>query len=336
MEDTETTGEFNLQEAAEEIIAEGESTTASSENDQGAGQSEQEPNTNTEDQELSPEDILNQVANEQGNSEQFADLLKAVNGFGMTKNGIPVSVETPDQLKELIQKGFDYTYKTQEHAKVAEAKEAEFAQKENAFKEREQAFVQQEQAFEQGRVFNQLMMDLLGEVRASDPELFEHIDGLFTQKERAHLAQKPLQKQFNSKISELENEVKSIKSQKQTEELNGIKQGWEKELSEVQTKVAGSLSKLGVTVDWNKVKETWTADASNKLTVNQALYAVYGADIQKANESYKKLLETKAKTSAKLLGRTGVGNGQRGGEETIEANNMGDYDSILKQASQTM
>lgn len=335
MKDTETTGEFNIHEAAEEIIAEGEPTTASPGGTSDGGQSEQEPNQTNEETELSPEEILNQVAEGEENPEQFADLLKAVNGFGMTKNGAPVTVESRDQLKDLIQKGFDYTYKTQEHAKSVEAKEAEFTQKETALNEREQSLAQQEQSFEQGRNFNHLMLDLLNELSKNDPELYAHLDSLYIQKENVYNAQRPFQKQFEGKINELESKFKSIETQKQSEELNGIKQSWDKELSEVQTKVAAPLSKLGVTVDWNKVKETWTADASNKMTVQQALYAVYGEEIQKAHESHKKLLETKAKTSAKLLGRTGVGKGQRGGEETIEAS-VGDYGSILRQASQTM
>lgn len=334
--ETESTGEFNLHEAAEEIIAQGEPTTASTDDSSDAGQSEQESNENSEEQGLSPEEILNQVANEKGNPEQFADLLKAVNGFGMTKNGIPVSVESQDQLKDLIQKGFDYTYKTQEHAKQAEAKEAELKQKEQSFAEREQAIAQQEQSFEKGKAFNQIFMDLLSDMQKSDPELFQYLDELFVNREKALAAQQPLLKAYDAKFAELDNKFKSMEQQKQTEELKGIKQTWETGLSELQTKTAASLSKLGVVPDWNKVKETWSADATNKMTVEQALYATHGADIQKAHESHKKLLETKNKTSAKLLGRTGVGKGQRGATETIEAASVGDYSSILRQAAQTM
>jgi hypothetical protein len=231
--------------------------------------------------------------------------------------------------------GAGFYQKTEAHANEVKAKEAEFQQKESAYTEREQSLVQREQAFEKGQFFNQLMMDLLAEAQQSDPELFAHLDGLYTQKERAYQAQQPFKKQFEAKINELENKFKSNEQQKQSEELKSIKQSWEKDLSEVQTKVAAPLAKLGVVPDWNKVKETWMADASNKMTVQQALHATYGAEIQKAHESHKKLLETRNKTNAKLLGRTGIGQGQKGGEETIEAR-TGDYSSILRQASQTM
>jgi hypothetical protein len=329
---------FNIQAAADEIIAEGDSQSSSTEDSsQSAGQSSQDSQNAAENTELSAEDILNQVGEQkEGNPEQFADLLKAVEGLGAVHHGAPIKVDTPEKLKQLLEMGAGFYQKTEAHANELKAKEAEFLQKETAFTEREQSIAQKEQAFEKGQQFNNLMMDLIEDLAKSDPELFEHIDGLYQQREKAFHAQFPLQQKYDARFAELDNKFKSIEQQKQSEELKGIKQTWEKDLSEVQTKVAASLSKLGVAPDWNKVKEAWTSDASGKMTVEQALYATYGADIQKAHQSQLKLLETKNKTNAKLLGRTGVGQGQSGGKETIVAEAVGDYRSILTQASQTM
>ena len=335
MSDLETTGgEFNIHEAASEILS-NDSQGASTDDSSLDGQSEQDSTQESEGTEVSPEDILKQVGENEENPEQFADLLKGVNGLGMIRNGLPVTVESQEQLKELIQKGFDYTQKTMEHAELVKTKDEEFQQKEAHFKEVEGQLAQKEQEIQQVIFSNQILGSIVEDLQSEDPELFAHLDALYLKKEKSFLAQAPIQKQFEGKISELEKKISGFETQKQSEELGKIKQGWESELSEVQTKVAASLSKLGVKPDWNKVKEAWTSDASNKMTVEQALYAVHGSDIVKANESHKKLLETKAKTQAKLLGRTGVGGGQRGQEETIEAP-TGEYGSILRMAAATM
>ena len=329
------TESFNIHEAADEIIGNDSQDASTEESLSTDGQAEASTQK-VENKELSPEEMLKQVGEQKEDQAQFADLLKSVNSLGMVRNGLPVNIESPEQLKELIQKGYDYTQKTMEHAELVKAKEAEFQQKEAQYKEVESQLAQKEQQLQDTIFINQLLGDIFEEMKADDPELFAHLDALYTKKERAYIAQQPLQKKFEGKISELENQLKEFKGQKQTEELSSIKQGWEKELSDTQSKHAASLSKIGLKVDWNKVQDTWASDASNKMTAEQALFAVYGKDIATAYESHKKLLETKAKTQSKLINRTGVGSGQRGQGETIEANTSGDYSSILRAASATM
>lgn len=336
MSEETTGGEFNLHEAANEIISNDSQDASTDASESLEGQAENASPEVSENKELSPEEILKQVGEDKEAPEQFAELLKGVNSLGMIRNGLPVSVESPDQLKELIQKGFDYTQKTMEHAELVKTKEAEFQQKEVQFKELESQFAQKEQAIEQTIFTNQIMGELVQELQSSDPELYDHLDKLFRSKEDAYFKQMPFKKEFEGKIGELEKKISSFEQQKHGEELSGIKQSWENDLSETQTKVAASLSKLGVKPDWNKVKEAWMADASNKLTVEQALYAVHGSEIVKANESHKKLLETQAKTRGNLLNRSGVGSAQRGAGEAIAAAGVGDYRSILEQSSATM
>jgi hypothetical protein len=331
-------GEFNISEAAEEIIAEGDSSSDSAEvSSQSEGQSEQDSQEAGENKELSAEEILRETEEgEKENPEQFADLLKMVNGLGAIHHGAPIQVDSPEKLKQLLEMGAGFYQKTEAHANEVKAKEAEFQQKETAFKEREQAIVQQEQQIQQEVYLNQIMADLLQDIKTEDPELFAHIDALFIKKERAYEAQRPLQKQFEGKFNALQDEIKTLKTQKVGEENQSIQQNWEKELSQVQTTHAAKLAKLGVKPDWKKVEETWAADATGKMTVEQAMLAVHGQDILKAHESQKKLLETKAKTNAKLLGRTGVGKGAGSRDETIEAAAVGDYGSILRQSAATM
>lgn len=338
MEETEASGEFNLHEAADEIIAQGDSQAESVESSPVEGQAETASlEKTTEAKELSPEEILKQVAEQKESPEQFAEILKGVNSLGMIRNGQPVSVDSPEQLKELIQKGFDYTQKTMEHAELVKTKEAEFQQKEAQYKEVESQLAQKEQAIADTIQSNQILGSIIQRMQTEDPELFQLLDQMYRKEESVFLAHKPLEAKFEGKIKQLESKLQQFEGTKKNEELNGIKQGWEKELSDLQTKTAASLNKLGVKTDWEKVKTAWMADASNTMTVEQALYAVHGKDIVAANESYAKLLKTKSKTQSAMLNRTGVGGGGAKGQgETIKAASPGDYESILKMASSTM
>ena len=326
---------FNIHEAADEIISNDSQDVSANDSASTDGQPQGSEN-DVNAKELSPEEMLKQVGAEKEDQAQFADLLKSVNSLGMVRNGLPVNIESSEQLKELIQKGYDYTQKTMEHAESVKAKEAEFQQKETQYKEVESQLAQKEQQLQDTIFINQLLGDIFEEMKTDDPELFAHLDALYTKKERAYIAQQPLQNKLEGKISELENQLNEFKGQKKQEELSGIKQGWEKELSETQTKHAASLGKIGLKVDWDKVQKTWAADSTSSMTAEQALFAVYGKDIATAYESHKKLLETKAKTQAKIINRSGVGSAQRGQGETIEAASNGDYSSILRAASATM
>lgn len=334
--ESESTGEFNLQEAANEIIGETDSSSDSTEDSsQLEGQSEQDSQETNENKELSPEEILKQVGEEKESPEQFAEILKAVNGLGLMGNGMPVNIESPEQLKKLIEMGAGFYAKTEEHANNVKAKEAEFIQKETQFKELEERIATERQENEQVFLSNQIMGSIVQRLQTEDLELWTYLDDLYRKEEGQHLAHKPFQQKFESELKARDERINSLAEKIETKEKTELRQGFETGLSELQTKVAASLSKLGVKGDWTKVQEAWASDASNTMTVEQAFYAVHGKDIAKANESHQKLLATKTKTQAKLLGRTGIGGGQRGQEETIKAP-VGDYESIIRQASATM
>jgi len=324
----ESTGEFNLMEAAAELTSEGAQAESTQETF-SEGQAETTPNE-SENAEMSAKDILEQVGKEEP-QEASPELLAQINALGAIHNGMPISVNSPDQLKELLQKGFDYTKKTMAHAEEVRVKQEEFSKLENQFKEKETALAQKEQQLEQTVYTNQILGSIVAKIQAEDPELFEHLDRLYRNEEDSYNKQMPFKKQFEGEVNNLRQEIQGLKGQKQQEELSSIKQSWEKDLSEVQSKQAAALVKLGVKPDWEKVKQAWTADVTNKMTVEEALYAVHGKEIMKANESYQKMLATKAKTQGKLLGRSGVGAGQSSAKETIKVA-PGNYEEILRQA----
>jgi hypothetical protein len=337
MENTETSQGFDIHAAAEEIITqESEPATAAPEESSSAGQSEQEPNQNAENQQLGPEEILKQVAEEKEDPGQFADLLKTINGLGMTRNGQPVSVESADQLKDFIQKGVDYTYKTQEHAEAVKAKEAEWAQKEQSYMERETSIAQFEQQYDNVITTNDIIADIITDIEKSDPEAFQWLDGLFKAKAQEHLKAAQVHKQFEGKFKETNEKIATLENSLKQKELGEIKQGWESGLKDLQTKWAAPLKKLGVKEDWEAVEKVWASDASGTMTPQAAFNAVHGEAIQKAQESRLKLLETKTKTQSQLINRSGVGNGSKSQDVTSKAVRPGDYDAILRDAAANM
>ena len=324
---SESSGEFNLYEAADELIAESETDTDSGESAQSEGQPETAPKETEGDNAKTSEDILNEMAKEteQGIS---PELLSQLNSLGLVHKGMPIEIKDQKQLGELIQKGFDYTQKTMAHAEAVRV-ETEKIQTEKA------QLAQKEQEIASVVTDNKIIEDILADWQSSDPELFAHIQQAYQNKVRQQEQSAPYIKQFESQVGNLRQEIEGLKGQKQTEELGKIRQNFETELSETQEKNAVYLSKLGVKPNWDKVSEKWKADASGTMTMSQALHAVHGEEIIKAHQSQVKNLQTKNKVNSSLLGRNGVSGGMRNAETNGQVKN-GDLTSFLREAASTM
>jgi Mor family transcriptional regulator len=333
----ESTGEFNLHAAADEIIAsESDSSPAQVDgSSQSAGQSEQDSQQAAGNNELSPEDILNNVAKEQGDPNALKDVLEKINAIGAIHAGAPIKVDSPEKLKELLEKGAGFYAKTEEHANLVKAKEAEFLQRDTQLKEREGQFAQREEQLQSTVNQHQLMFGILSKLQSSDPELFQHLDALYRAEEAEFARQNAYAGKFQTELQARDAKINSLFEKINQKETSEIRGGWEKELSEVQSAHAAALSKLGVKGNWDKVKEAWAADSTGKMSVKEAFYAVHGEEIRKAHESQLKLLQTKNKTAKNLVSRSGVGPGERGGEE-VKQYRTGDYGSILKDAAQNL
>ncbi len=306
--------EFNLHDAADELIsneAQAESTPAAP----AEGQPATDP-ANTVSEEQRAQDILNGKIVEEKPAEINQALIDQINSIGAIHNGLPIKVDSPDQLKELLQKGFDYTKKTMAHAEESRLKQEEFAKIESGFKEREAAYAQKEQQLQTTVFTNQMMSAIIGKMQTEDPELFQHLDMLYRKEEESYNKQAPFKAEFEGKFNSLQQEIQGLKGQKQQEELGSIKQNWESGLAELQTQRGARLKELGIVPNWGKVKEVYASDASNKMTHEQALLAVHGADMIKMAESQLKTLQLKNKTQSQKLGRGGVGQRQSGNSTT--------------------
>ena len=325
--ESDNAGEFNLHEAANELITDSEASPTSDESTQSEGQPETDPNKAEGEEAQSSEDILNAMAKE-ADKGLSPEILSSINSLGLVHKGMPIEIKDQKQLGELIQQGFDYTQKTMAHAEKVRLDTENFQRLESEYKEKEQKFSAEIQD-------NKIIEDILTDLKTNDQELFDHITQLYQSKVRQQQANAPYIKQFESQVGSLRQEIEGLKGQKQTEELGKIRQGFESEMQEVQTNNAVLLSKIGVKPNWDKVAEKWKSDASGTMTMTQALHAVHGEEIIKAHQSKVKNLETKNKVNSSLLGRNGVSGGLRASEK-VGVVKGGDLNSFLREAASTL
>lgn len=324
--ESESTGEFNLHEAAEELLsneAQADSTQAKSTD----GQPETAPKETVSDEQRA-QDILDgkEVAVENNKEVKPGEnnaLLEQVNALKMAWNGQPIKLETPEQVAEMIQKGFDYTKKTMAHAEEVKQWQEQSAKMQETYQQREQEL--------HGTSFKNNIVDtMVDKWRESDPDLYNYIQDAFQREIAEFQKNQPIIAQYEGKFKELENKFAELEQGKQKETLEGIKGTWEKELGELQSNRAAKLKQLGITPDWEKVKAIWSSDNSNTMTAEKALLAVHGAEMIKAAESEMSRLKKANAAYSSKNGRGGVSSSHKG-NETISAKSMGDYMSILRQ-----
>lgn len=266
---------------------EGETVENAAEND---SENPSEEGQGDEPTEETPESILDSL--EENSEEGNPDFLNSVNDLGFVHNGLPFEIENVEQLKELVQKGHDYTLKTQGLSEEKKAFEAEMTSQREAF-EKETASFKEEMASQQNAIMNyQILSNVLGKIQSSDPELFNELDQMFTQESNSFASH-----QNNPRIEQLEGELNKFKDQienqekaKAEEEKTVLRKEWESGLEDVQKAYGTRLRKLGVKPNWEEVQKTWGADSTGKMTVKAALLAVHGEAIMKASEAQKKLL----------------------------------------------
>jgi len=328
---------FDLNAAADELISnEAQEQAPSNDSDVESDKQTAPQENSTEEKEVSTEDILAKISEEKKEPQTAnEDFLKFVNELGAVHNGQPVKIENVDQLKEFVQKGYDYTKKTMALSDEIKTFEKEKEAKEIEYKTKYEELVKVENDLAEVNYENQIMQAILQEMQINDPDLFEEFKTRYATEHNRRSQAMPYVKQFETKFDELNNKIQSLQGEKEKNELLNIKQSWEKELSAMQTKYAPMTNKLGVKFDWDKVQETWKSDASGKMSVEQAIHAVHGAEIAKAYESHQKLLATKNKTTNAMLKKSGIGSSATK-SESEQKFKTGDYGKFLEAATKTM
>lgn len=247
-------------------------------------------------EELSLEDQFEKVESE--NVDQ-SKLLELVNSLGIIRKGLPVEFEDIDKIKEVLGQGFDYTQKTMELAESRKTFEAEMTQIKSSFEKERQAFEEERAGHKEVLTNYPVLTAMLGDIQANDPELFAELDQYFLKASSSIGATNPIISEMDQRFKKLEEKLEGASRKDQEKELESIRTSWEKELTETQTALGPKLRTLGIRPDWAKVKEIWSADKSNQMTVKSALFAAHGDKIQAALESRANLAQTK-KTANRL------------------------------------
>lgn len=239
---------FDLNAAADELISnEAQEQAPSNDSDVESDKQTAPQENSTEEKEVSTEDILAKISEEKKEPQTAnEDFLKFVNELGAVHNGQPVKIENVDQLKEFVQKGYDYTKKTMALSDEIKTFEKEKEAKEIEYKTKYEELVKVENDLAEVNYENQIMQAILQEMQTSDPDLFEEFKTRYATEHNRRSQAMPYVKQFETKFDELNNKIQSLQGEKEKNELLNIKQSWEKELSAVQTKYAPMTNKLGL------------------------------------------------------------------------------------------
>lgn len=266
-----------------------ESLGADESTDNVSNEQSQETETQNETEDNSSLDgLLKDYQTEETNS---IDLLQKVNEMGILRNGLPVEFDDVAKIKEYISKGFDYTQKTQEVAETRRQFETEFQQQREAFETEKKEFEQKNQEVLQNY---SVLSQVLTRLQQNDPDLFNELDQMYREIEMqtGHFNH-PQFGEFKKEIGEIKEMLGRQKEETVTKQLEDVRNGWENELKETQTKFGAKLRSLGVKPNWKKVQDIWSADTTNSMSVEKALHAVHGEDIIKALEAKTKLAQTK-------------------------------------------
>lgn len=215
-------------------------------------------------------------------------------------NGKPEKL-TKDQLKELAQKGKDYTQKTQALAEdrnkfLAEKKAAETELNEyySKLEERDNQSAEKLAQIEKWDIAIDLMQE-------QDPDLFERVQSFYKNSSRSY--DNPV---VTRKFDAQQKEIQKLQEQLESRKSQEIKMNFEKDLTNTRNELGSKLESLGVFVDWEgKVKDAWINSGVD--TVKSAVYALYGDQIRAASESRNKSLEAqlKAKSKNSIKGASG-------------------------------
>lgn len=140
------------------------------------------------------------------------------------------------------------------------------------------------------------------QLKETDPDLFQDFANAYNGaiRQRDQIQNNPVLQTYKQEIDGLKNEVNQFKQSRFQEEnkeiLSEFDKGYETELSAM----APRLASAGIFVNKGKVQEMWKS--SDNMTPRQAIFAVYGEALVKAEQSSAKLVKTKLQSERRTGG----------------------------------
>jgi hypothetical protein len=118
----------------------------------------------------------------------------------------------------------------------------------------------------------------LADVAQNDPDLFDLIKAGFSEHRKQF---------FNPAVDQIRQETQSLRKELDSFKASASDEVTRTKLDSEINQVKGTLGKeaeaAGVKIDWMKVEDTWADNP--KLSIESAVYALYGANIAKAQAS---------------------------------------------------
>jgi hypothetical protein len=252
--------------------------------------------------ELTPEEMLEQVAKEgeQVETDQPLDaesnILELVNKMDFKHEGNSFKVNDENHLKELIQKGYDYTANMQ-------SLKGEQAEIEKILDQKISAFEQEQQTRSEFNQNAEKFDYALQRMKSINPDLHEQILEFVTG------VQSEIENPYLKSITERLNRTEQAMQKKIQElESKSIVSDFDKDRAQFSPKIEKTIDKLGIKVDWDKVKTQWSK--SDSESIDKAFYAVYGKDIAERYAGRMSIDQAKTKAAAAKNNR-GIGGAGR-------------------------
>jgi hypothetical protein len=219
--------------------------------------------------------------------------LEEVNKLGIIHDDKPISIDSPDKLKELVSKGYDYTHKTQ--ALASERKEWD-AIKEKAIGEYNKSIEDHEakvQQFESQLRDLQIWNNVVDQLKEQDPDLYSDLVAI-AKKERSQF-ENPV---INSMMSNFQKEINQLKEQQKAREMDMALQKFDVE-AKTNKELIDQVESVGLKVDLAKVKDTW---AKQGCTFKEALGMLYADKILTLQKSKAKVGQAQVKAGRSMAG----------------------------------
>lgn len=163
----------------------------------------------------------------------------------------------------------------------------------NAFMEQKASMEKefQEKYLEKVKTHDQ-MDDFLAHLADKDPELFDLIKGEFAEHNKQY--SNPVLNELKQKNADLEKKLDSFLN-KTSDEVTRTK--LDSEMNKVKTSLGKDAEAAGVKIDWAKVEDVWADNP--KLSVEQAVFALYGQNMMKASASKASVANAEKKVAAR-------------------------------------
>jgi hypothetical protein len=244
------------------------------------------------------------------NENESSAWLDDVNKMDLTHDGKTFEVQSQEHAKELMQKGYDYTVKTQSLADERKAWEGERETLSKQFETQETELAQKYEEFSGQLRENQIIETVISQMQNEDPDLVAEI----SQRYQAIESQfnNPV---YNSQIEQMNKQITELRSGQEVERASLASKEFDLEMQGSQNLVDQLKDTLGLEVDREVVQKRWLKGDD----VKKAIFAEYGDRILKLKESKTKVAKTK-----RAVGKKQVTGGARS-RTSIQPTNKVDY-----------